>query len=69
MACDVIIKRKIKPLNKISQYIFLFILACDPALELIYILGPSICLLGPRYILSTGYVAHLHSDMEIVRRV
>ena len=42
------------PLNKISQYIFLLILACYLALGLI---------------LSTGYVAHLHSDIEIERRV
>ena len=35
------------PLNKNSQYIFLLILACYLAIGLI---------------LSTGYVAHLHSD-------
>ena len=42
------------PLNKISQYIFLLILACYLALGII---------------LSTGYVAHLHIDIEIERRV
>ena len=42
------------PLNQISQYIYLLILACYLALGLI---------------LSTGYVAHLHSDIEIERRV
>ena len=56
--CDVIIKRRIIPLNKISQYVFLLILAYDLALGRIH-----------AYILSTGYVAHLHSDMEIERRV
>ena len=39
-------------LNKILQYIFLLILACY------FVLG---------LIISTGYVAHLHSDIEIER--
>ena len=44
------------PCDNQEKEIFLLIFACDLAL-------------GLMYILSAGYVAHLHSDMKIERRV